>query len=397
MKSILFYIHFIKIGGAEKVAMQYLDGLSNLGYNVELIIDNNMGKDGNLLEGSIPSSIKYQFIKSESVSKLIYKLRTLGKRYKLFTLLLYAAVMLSDWFYYHKKVKHMMRKNSYDVTISFYQFLPSYITRFNNCTHIIWLHGSLNHIFGDKAKFMLNQFGKKLDRYNYVVTIADEMREQIDSRYEFLRSKTVRIYNPFDFDYIRELSIQKGSLDSDSLELIRSRYICTITRLDENQKDVQTLIKAFKIVLNAYDGDIKLIIVGAGIDYLRLKALTLEYSLENDIIFVGHSVNPYVWLLNSEILVLSSKFEGLPTVLIEGMILSKFIISSDCKTGPREILHDGQCGDLFKVGDVDMLAKEILHALTDCDYTKKKVAEADEYVRIFDKSASLNDVVKLIN
>ena len=57
--------------------------------------------------------------------------------------------------------------------------------------------------------------------------------------------------------------------------------------------------------------------------------------------------------------VLSSKFEGLPNVLLESLVLKKFIISSDCRTGPKEILLDGKGGFLFNVGDYKMLEKRI--------------------------------------
>ena len=64
------------------------------------------------------------------------------------------------------------------------------------------------------------------------------------------------------------------------------------------------------------------------------------------------------YLNQCDLLVLTSKYEGLPNVLLEAQYLKKYIISTDCKTGPREILNNGKYGDLFKVGDYKSLKKK---------------------------------------
>ena len=74
MKKILFYLPFIKVGGIEKVSIEYLTGLINKGYKVDLIIDFDMAKYGNTFEYAIPKEVNYKYIKSEKVSKFIYYL-----------------------------------------------------------------------------------------------------------------------------------------------------------------------------------------------------------------------------------------------------------------------------------------------------------------------------------
>ena len=123
MKKILFYIPFIKIGGLEQVAIEYLKLLIQRGYKVDLIIDFNLSKQGNTFEQSIPQDVEYQFIKSEKVSLFIYKFRTLGKKYKIFNIFLYGFLIVFDFINYHFKTKKILDQGQYDTTISFYQFL----------------------------------------------------------------------------------------------------------------------------------------------------------------------------------------------------------------------------------------------------------------------------------
>ena len=66
--------------------------------------------------------------------------------------------------------------------------------------------------------------------------------------------------------------------------------------------------------------------------------------------------NPFPYILKSKILILTSKFEGLPNILLEAQYLKKYIISTNCPTGPKEILLNGKAGDLIKIGDYKKLA-----------------------------------------
>ena len=76
---------------------------------------------------------------------------------------------------------------------------------------------------------------------------------------------------------------------------------------------------------------------------------------------VSYKNNPYPYIKQSDILVLSSLHEGLPNVLIESAVLKTFVISSNCETGPKEILLNGKAGALFKVSNSKHLADKILY------------------------------------
>lgn len=397
MKKILFYLHFTKIGGAEKVAMQYIQGLIERGNKVDLIIDFDMGINGNTFEYAIPKEVNYQYIKSKQVSAITYKLRTIGKKYKLLNILLYMYMILTDFFYYHTKVKKILQDGNYDWTISFYQFLPAYLTNIKSAKHIIWLHGSVEHFFGGITKLLKGTYGKKLDKYDYVITIADEMKEQLENYYPQLSKRKIkRIYNPFDFGEIRKKADDISSTSDKEKILLNDKYICTVTRLDEHQKDITTLIKSYQKLYNQNKIHHKLYIVGDGPHKNILKQLVNEYKLEEYILFLGKKYNPYIWMKNAYIFILSSKFEGLPTVVIESMSMNTFVISSKCKTGPKEILKDGGCGDLFDVGNVNELSKKIDFALSNEVYRKEKISKGYERIKEFEKELSIKKLIKIM-
>ena len=106
--------------------------------------------------------------------------------------------------------------------------------------------------------------------------------------------------------------------------------------------------------------------------------------------------NPYPILNEAEILVLSSKYEGLPNVLLEAQVLKKFIISTDCPTGPREILLNGKGGFLFKIGDFKGLANKILYY----NKNKKKLSKLINFGRKkldrFDYDLNLKKYLELV-
>ncbi len=101
----------------------------------------------------------------------------------------------------------------------------------------------------------------------------------------------------------------------------------------------------------------KLLIIGRGYKEKFLKKYILENKLQKIVKLIGYKENPESYIKISDVFVLSSLYEGLPNVLIESLYLKKYIISSNCHTGPKEILNNGQYGDLFKVGDYNQLFK----------------------------------------
>ena len=170
----------------------------------------------------------------------------------------------------------------------------------------------------------------------------------MESRFQI---KVKCIYNP----------LNKKEIIKRSKKIINDKFynegfkIINIGRLTE-QKDQITILRAINIIKNKIK--IRLVILGNGI----LKKKLLNYIAENNLYKIvklyKFKENPYPYILRSNLFILSSKYEGLPNVLLEAASLKKPIISSKCPTGPTEILDNGKGGLLFKIGDHKELAKK---------------------------------------
>jgi glycosyltransferase involved in cell wall biosynthesis len=127
-------------------------------------------------------------------------------------------------------------------------------------------------------------------------------------------------------------------------------------------KDFSTLIRAFSTLRK--DRAVRLMILGEGPERPRLESLLRALHLEDDVALPGFVENPYAYMSRAAVLVLSSKWEALPSVLIEGLALRIPVVSTDCDFGPREILAHGKYGTLVPVGDVEALAEGVRQALS---------------------------------
>lgn len=390
MKKILFYTTFLTQGGGiEVVTVRYINKFIENGYKVDLYIDYDMGEE-NIREKEIDKKVKITYLKSEKISKLIYKLRTLGKEKKVYNIFLYILILVSDFIVWKKEIKKIEKEN-YDATISFFQFLPSYITKVKGPKHMIFLHGSVKQYFEGIRKYFKNSFFNKINRFDYICTVSEEMRVQLKEIFLNLTNSQVTIYNPIDFETIENKAFKRENLTLDEEKLLNSSYICSVGRLDEGQKDFNTLINAYANLKNKSKIDEKLVLVGDGPDREKLENLVKELKLENDIMFLGKKSNPYIWMKNSKVFILSSKYEGLPTVLIEALVLDIPSISSNCLTGPAEILENGKYGELFNIGNAKELEEKILLTLE----KREKIKTRDYIERKFGSGfATLEKVLK---
>jgi glycosyltransferase involved in cell wall biosynthesis len=127
------------------------------------------------------------------------------------------------------------------------------------------------------------------------------------------------------------------------------------------RKDFGTLIQAFSKVRQSRP--CHLLILGEGRERSRLEALVEKLGLKDDIEMPGFVENPYAYMARADLLVLSSNCEGFGNVLAEALAIGLPVVSTDCPSGPREILQDGRLGPLVPVGDANALAQAILATL----------------------------------
>jgi len=127
------------------------------------------------------------------------------------------------------------------------------------------------------------------------------------------------------------------------------------------QKDFPTLIEAFRLLRDKATA--RLIILGEGEERGQLEALIMASGLSADVDLHGFVENPYAYLSRADAFVLSSRWEGLPTVLIEALACGCPVVATDCPSGPREILEGGLYGTLVPVGDAAALCDAMYQVL----------------------------------
>ena len=156
--------------------------------------------------------------------------------------------------------------------------------------------------------------------------------------------------------------------------------IMGVGRLDP-QKDFPTLIKAFAQVRNIKS--CRLMILGEGREKDQLNELIVKLGREKDIVILDFVQNPYAYMAKAAVFVLSSIEEGLPNALIEALAIGTPVISTNCQSGPDEILDNGKYGTLVSVGDSQKMAEAILSVLSgnnievaDADWIKQFTPEA---------------------
>lgn len=178
------------------------------------------------------------------------------------------------------------------------------------------------------------------------------------------------IYNPIVTTELLEKA--QASIDHPWFWPNQPPVILGVGRLTK-QKDFSTLIRAVALVKK--HRLVRLILLGEGEERSNLECLVQELNLTEDVAFLGFVDNPYQYMKRASVLVLSSVWEGFGNVLVEAMATGTSVISTDCPSGPAEILDYGKYGQLVPVKNVDEMASAILKTLEnpiECEILKKR-------------------------
>jgi glycosyltransferase involved in cell wall biosynthesis len=176
--------------------------------------------------------------------------------------------------------------------------------------------------------------------------VADDLRKVLALR----RAKIVRIYNGFDFDAIRTAAAQPVR------ELPREPFVLHVGRF-MRQKRHDLLLDAWKLARLSH----RLVLLAA--PSAELHGMIRERGLQDRITVAGFQANPYPWMRAAELLVLSSEREGMPNVLVEALACGTRVVSTDCPSGPREVLRGELARGLVPCNDAAALAKAMRAAL----------------------------------
>ncbi len=190
-----------------------------------------------------------------------------------------------------------------------------------------------------------------------IITVSQALADDIVKNVEVKPKSITTIYNPFNFERLRKLAAEPADIPKEPYIIYSAKF--------ENRKRHDILIEAFHKANVKH----KLVLIGDCYTesdhetYKKLLAQIDRLGLKNKIIFPGFQKNPYPWVKNAVLFAMSSDSEGLPTVLIESLILGTPVVSTDCSTGPKEILTGELSSFLSPPGDSAALAENIKRAL----------------------------------
>lgn len=357
-KNLIMFMPTIETGGVEKNFIIIANFFSKKFRNVSVITTSKNHRN------KFSKKIKF-------VSQNIFQTQNTNRRFKfLIGLLILLKEVLSN----RKSLVFSFQANIYCILLC--KILNTKIIVRSNSSPTGWSNN-----FFKKALYK-----KILKMADQVMVNSLEFKKIFKKRFD-INAKC--IYNPLNKNVIVQQS--KKKINFNFFEKKTINFI-NVSRL-EDQKDHFTLLKSFAKVNFKY----KLLLVGNGSNKLKIKSFIKKNKLTSKIKIISNISNPFPYIRRSDVLILTSIFEGLPNILLEAITLKKFIISSDCPTGPKEILDNGKGGLLFKHGDYEDLLRKIIFAEKNLKNLKSKIKFAYERLYRFDSNNSLKKYYYFVN
>ncbi len=221
-----------------------------------------------------------------------------------------------------------------------------------------------------------------------IIAVSTGVAEDL-ARMTTIHDKKIRvIYNPVVTPQLLEK--QQQAVSHPWFQKNQPPVLLAVGRLTE-QKDFTTLINAFSVIRN--QKACRLLILGEGEMRTVLEALIAKLKLTEDVQMPGFVDNPYAYMKQADVFVLSSAWEGLVTVLIEAMACGTPVVSTDCPSGSREILADGKFGQLVPVGDYEALADAVIQTLE----REKKPTLLIKRANDFTQAASVKQYLEVLD
>jgi len=319
MKRIAIITPFLAQGGLEKVAVTTAEYLKKF-YNIDLIVFDTFKIDYDYSGNIIDLNINFYHIS--------FKDRLKG---------LYMA---------YKKLSQM--EKNYDLLI-FHGELAYISGMFLDKQRIVAIHENRFSAKKDFQAKLFHKIGKwvyKNKKIKKIITVSEGIKEKFIYFYNISNSKIQTIYNPFDIKQIRFLAEENLNEFEDIFK--NNDIFIKVGRLTK-QKGHKNLLKIFK-EYKIINPQVKLVLLGDGelknelIKYskkLGLKTFDIQndkLSGNYDVYFLGFQQNPYKFIKNSKISIMSSLWEGFGNTIVESMACGIPVLSTDCESGPREII-----------------------------------------------------------
>lgn len=395
MKKVLFLIHTLGGGGAEKVLVNLANSMDKTKFDVTVMTIINTG----IFRDSLDSSVKYKYIfnlpkikKKDKNNKIENKSGSLlSKPSKIISNIakVYSTIwkyMPTKWFY------KLAIRETYDVEVAFLEGIcAKVISSSNNCRSkkIAWIHVDL--LNQKKSEFVFKGIEDEksyYDRFDEIVCVSNVVKEQFINKYNISESKISVKYNPIDKDEIIIKSKEKIS----DIKRSDKFLFCSVGRLI-TQKGYDRLLHVHNKLINQ-GIDYELWIIGEGNKRSELELFIKENNLDNSIKLLGFKENPYKYMNIADAFVCSSRAEGFSTVASEATILGKPIVTVNC-SGMNELLgYNNEYGIVTENTEEDLLEgmKKLILDRNLYEFYKEKIKERSS---MFDLNKSVKDIQKI--
>ncbi|WP_424005029.1 glycosyltransferase (plasmid) [Haloarcula salina] len=351
--SIGFYIPNLTVGGAEQVTVNIVNGLYRRGYDVELVLSHPYGKLHTEIDEDVPvatlgqSRVPVAGITAH-VPRLVSYLENTEPDALLSQVTHANTVCLAAAKFADSRTKVVPTEhNAFDVE-------PA---------------GSL------KSKLLRRLAVRLLPSADRVIAVSEGVSDSLVEQMSLRADDVTVLHNPIEIERVRERArrpVDHRWIEDDGLQVI-----LFVGRLD-SQKDLETWLRSFARVHEARP-DTRAVVAGQGPLRDDLRETAAQMGLGDVVSIPGYVDNPYRFMEQASAFLLTSRFEGLPTVLIEAMACGCPVVSTDCPSGPREILADGQYGRLTPVGDPTEIATAVEETLDEETDTTALRRRADDF------------------
>lgn len=345
MRSIAIFLPSLEAGGAERVTLTLARGLKERGYSVSLILAKAKGP----FLAQVPPQVRVVDLKSSRTSMSLLPLMNYLRRER--PSALFSALN-------HVNIVALAAKSLASAGVK------TVVTE-----HVSLLPSAQNapSYKGRVIPFLIRHFYPQADA---VVAVSEGVARELIEVFKIPAHKVKVIYNPVVTPEV--FAKAQETLAHPWFQPGQPPVILGVGRL-VLEKDFSLLIRAFARLRKSKGA--RLLILGEGPERPRLENLVRELGLEQDAALPGFVENPYPYMRQAAVLALSSRWEALPTVLIEAMALGTRVVATDCPYGPREILEGGKWGQLVPVGHEEALAQAILKALDSSNNKNESLGE----------------------
>ncbi len=325
-KKILIRIGSLRHGGAEKVLSILLKNLPSDKYEIDLLLNNRSGK-------YLPEIPDWINIKHIINSEPILTNKPHEIPIKIFRVLYFKLLKIFPGIIYHQ----ILNGKKYDVELAANHNLLEQMLKspHKNSRKIIWIHNDLSSLKDFPPRRIQKFFG-----YDKIMVISDKIKQTFENLAEndSEKNKIIRIYNPLDTNEF----LQKSILPIEKYEFDNQTYTFIGIGTVDAQKGFDRLIKVHKKLLHEglYH---KILIIGDGPDFDNTKKMANEMGVSNTFSMIGFVDNPYPYIKKANSFILSSRYEGFPTVLYEAITLKKMIVATNV-SGATDMLDNGNLG-----------------------------------------------------